>query len=445
MKFQAAGRARQTIHLRLEEARKFVPQEQSRIARFYALSGSYGTLASARGNTLLPVRRGCCAGARDADRYRPIMYCSKSNGTSTTQRAAGSVANAARHAAKTKGMGRDGRTLRVVGKHAFPPAAQAVNLAVRIQRSGRPQRAAITRRPQTRVITWSRTMRSRVEPTKATRCSNARARWTATAYAAHVIPSLIEKRRGWRAQAPAATGFRPQPAKILRRLHGVCLPSRPPHARGRSPRPPSKASAEAVHVEVNAGEAGEAGGFGRPGRHRRQESTDRVFTALSNSGFRPRARAHDDQPCARPPAEGKACSTTCRSRSAFWPPPASSNASGLADWLIAGELQPLRRHPSGARRARHGLVGPFAREARPPPAGFSVEEAALVEGIAVHRVDSLDRAAFLAGERPLPVVDPGATKRSPAAADPGVDFSEIQGPAGAPPRRRGRRRGTTTC
>jgi len=65
--------------------------------------------------------------------------------------------------------------------------------------------------------------------------------------------------------------------------------------------------------------------------------------------------------------------------------------------------------------------------------GISAEEAALVEGIPVYRIDSLDRAVrFLSGEAPLAPLDPNATRRPAAAtanADQGggVDFSEIKG------------------
>ena len=186
--------------------------------------------------------------------------------------------------------------------------------------------------------------------------------------------------------------------------------------------------AEAVHVEVNAGEAGEARWFlvGLADTAVK-ESTDRVFTALNNSGFRPpRTRTTINL------APGH-----LRKEGPFYDLPialgilaatSQLKCERLADWLIAGELslsgatRPVRGALAMARLARslgkRGLLLP----------GLSAEEAALVEGIAVHRVDSLDQAArFLAGERPLPAVDPGATKRSPAAADPGVDFSEIKG------------------
>ena len=61
---------------------------------------------------------------------------------------------------------------------------------------------------------------------------------------------------------------------------------------------------------------------------------------------------------------------------------------------------------------------------------LSAEEAALVEGVEVYAVASLDSAArFLSGERPLTPLDPKAARRraSAPAADGAADFSEIKG------------------
>ena len=63
------------------------------------------------------------------------------------------------------------------------------------------------------------------------------------------------------------------------------------------------------------------------------------------------------------------------------------------------------------------------------PAG-SAEEAALVEGVAVVRVESLDRAArFLSGEIQLATLDPAAAQKRAQTppADGAADFSEIKG------------------
>jgi magnesium chelatase family protein len=110
------------------------------------------------------------------------------------------------------------------------------------------------------------------------------------------------------------------------------------------------------------------------------------------------------------------------------------NAENLGDWLIAGELslsgatRPVRGALAMARLARslgkRGLLLP----------GISAEEAAMVVGVAVYRVDSLDRAVrFLSGEISLTPLDPVAVPRGqlPSSADRDnagfADFSEIKG------------------
>ena len=188
--------------------------------------------------------------------------------------------------------------------------------------------------------------------------------------------------------------------------------------------------AEIVHVEVNAGEAGEPKLIlvGLPDAAVK-ESDDRVFSALSNSGFKPpRTRTTINL------APGN-----LRKEGPFYDLPIALGilaatgqlkAPNLGDWLIAGELslsgatRPVRGALAMARLARslgkRGLLLP----------AISAEEAALVEGVEVYRVDSLDRAArFLSGEAPLRRVEPGALRqRSPApAADGAADFSEIKG------------------
>jgi magnesium chelatase family protein len=192
--------------------------------------------------------------------------------------------------------------------------------------------------------------------------------------------------------------------------------------------------AEIVHVEVNAGEAGEPKLIlvGLPDAAVK-ESDDRVFSALSNSGFRPpRTRTTINL------APGN-----LRKEGPFYDLPIALgilaatkqlNAENLGDWLIAGELslsgatRPVRGALAMARLARslrkRGLLLP----------GISAEEAALVEGVAVYRVDSLDRAVrFLNGEAPMKPIDSATAARaprpSPLQGDNGgsTDFSEIKG------------------
>src|SRR5688572_19347939 len=191
--------------------------------------------------------------------------------------------------------------------------------------------------------------------------------------------------------------------------------------------------AKIVHVEVNAREVGEPKLIlvGLPDAAVK-ESDDRVFSALSNSGFRPpRTRTTINL------APGN-----LRKEGPFYDLPIALGilaatkqltAEHLGEWLIAGELslsgatRPVRGALAMARLARtlqkRGMLLP----------GISAEEAALVEGVAVYRIDSLDRAVrFLAGEGPLQPLDAGAARRSPtttgAKLDATVaDFAEIKG------------------
>src|SRR4051812_38373427 len=191
--------------------------------------------------------------------------------------------------------------------------------------------------------------------------------------------------------------------------------------------------AEVVHVEVNAGEAGEPKLIlvGLPDAAVK-ESDDRVFSALSNSGFKPpRTRTTINL------APGN-----LRKEGPFYDLPIALgilaatkqlNAENLSDWLIAGELS-----LSGATRPVRGALA-MARLARSMKKrgvllpGVSAEEAALVEGVAVYRIDSLDRAVrFLSGEVPLKPLERLAARRaSPSRStdgeNGGADFSEIKG------------------
>jgi magnesium chelatase family protein len=186
--------------------------------------------------------------------------------------------------------------------------------------------------------------------------------------------------------------------------------------------------ADVVHVEVNANETGEPKLIlvGLPDAAVK-ESDDRVFSALSNSGFRvPRTRMTINLAPANLRKEGP-----------FYDLPIALGilaatrqfaADELDDWLIAGELslsgatRPVRGALAIARLARRlgkrGLLLP----------GVSAEEAALVEGLAVHRIDSLDQAVrFLAGLITLaPLETPPRTTEPSSAAD-STDFSEIKG------------------
>lgn len=186
-----------------------------------------------------------------------------------------------------------------------------------------------------------------------------------------------------------------------------------------------------VSVEVNTGETGEPKLIlvGLPDAAVK-ESDDRVFSALSNSGFRmPRTRTTINL------APGD-----LRKEGALYDLPIALGilvADGtiqnarLDDFLIAGELS-----LSGATRAVKGGLA-FAVLARAsgkralilPP--VTAEEAALVEGVQVYAVRSLDEAKrFLSGEtllRPVAPRSAAAATATAAHADTQADFSEIKG------------------
>lgn len=191
--------------------------------------------------------------------------------------------------------------------------------------------------------------------------------------------------------------------------------------------------AHAVQVEVNTGEAGEAKVFvvGLPDAAVK-ESTDRVQAALSNSGFRP--------PETR--STVNLAPGNIRKEGPIYDLPialgmlASTRQIGdefihetLRKYLIAGELslsgatRPVRGGLAMAILARKlgmdGVILPTA----------SAEEAALVEGIKVYGVKSLDEAArFLTGEIEL---TPMPAEKSPFRAPPNeehrLDFAEVKG------------------
>jgi magnesium chelatase family protein len=187
--------------------------------------------------------------------------------------------------------------------------------------------------------------------------------------------------------------------------------------------------ADIVHVEVNAGESGDPKWLlvGLPDTAVK-ESSDRVFAALNNSGFQPpRTRTTINL------APGN-----LRKEGPFYDLPIALGVMAatkqldcehLGEWLIAGELS-----LSGATRPVRGALA-MARLARRmrkrglllPP--VSAEEAAMVEGIPVYRIASLDAAVrFLSGETHPAPLDPAQSRRPFVATGDGVaDFSEIKG------------------
>ncbi len=187
--------------------------------------------------------------------------------------------------------------------------------------------------------------------------------------------------------------------------------------------------AELVHVEVNTGESGDPRLIlvGLPDAAVK-ESEDRVASALANSGFdRTRTRTTVNLAPGHLRKEGPlydlpiALGLLIATR--------QLQTSLLDDFFIAGELS-----LSGATRPVRGALA-FARLARKlgkrglllPP--ISAAEAALVEGLEVYAVDSLDRAVrFLSGEIALTPLPSGtATLRTAAPAAENLDFSEIKG------------------
>jgi magnesium chelatase family protein len=188
-----------------------------------------------------------------------------------------------------------------------------------------------------------------------------------------------------------------------------------------------------VQVEVNSGESGEPKLIlvGLPDTAVK-ESDDRVFSALSNSGFRmPRTRTTINL------APG-----TLRKEGPMYDLPIGLgilaatdqlNPDRLGDYLIAGELslsgatRPVKGGLAMAILARDlgkkGILLPLT----------TAEEASLVEGIAVFPVDSLDEAyRFLSGEKeidPLPSGDSFDARRSFSAEKTisDIDFHEIKG------------------
>ena len=183
-----------------------------------------------------------------------------------------------------------------------------------------------------------------------------------------------------------------------------------------------------VQVEVNTGETGVPTLIlvGLPDAAVK-ESEDRVFSALSNSGLRmPRTRTTINL------APGD-----LRKEGAIYDLPIALGilvatgqlvCEGLADYLIAGELS-----LSGATRPIKGglAMAVLARELGRksillPP--LAAQEAALVEGLAVYEITSLDQAnRFLAGQLKLTPLTPPRATTTTRATDHEPDFADIKG------------------
>ena len=186
-----------------------------------------------------------------------------------------------------------------------------------------------------------------------------------------------------------------------------------------------------VDVECNTGLAGEAKPVivGLPSTAVK-ESWDRVYSALSNSGF--------------PVPELKSTINLApghlRKEGPLYDLPiglgllaalGAMKAPGLDRYMIAGELS-----LSGQTRAVKGGLALAALAKAEGRAGLLVppltaEEASLVEGLPVYAVESLaEAAAFLEGRKELQPLKPGASEatRKPSPLDYfDVDFSEVKG------------------
>jgi magnesium chelatase family protein len=189
-------------------------------------------------------------------------------------------------------------------------------------------------------------------------------------------------------------------------------------------------AAEPVQVEVNTGEAGkpEIVLVGLPDASVK-ESEDRVTSAVGNSGFHmPRMRTTINLAPGHLRKEGPLYDLPIAL--AVLVATEQLHTDQLGDYLIAGELglsgvtRPVRGALAMARLAqRLGKRGVLL------PAGSALE-AALVEGVAVYAIDSLDRAVrFLNGEQPLTPVSPQAARLRAYTAPADIDFAEIKGQA----------------
>ncbi len=187
--------------------------------------------------------------------------------------------------------------------------------------------------------------------------------------------------------------------------------------------------AHPVHIEVNTGESGERKLIlvGLPDKAV-NESQDRVFSAISNSGFRmPATRTTINLAPGNLRKEGPAYDLPIAlgvlAATKQCPPEA------LERFLIAGELA-LSGHTRPVRGAlAMALLARRSRHAGVLLPAESAAEAALVEGLPVFAVRSLDHAVrFLKGEASLRPLKPADSPYSrPPAAGSQPDFAEVKG------------------
>ncbi|MEX2382405.1 MAG: YifB family Mg chelatase-like AAA ATPase [Opitutales bacterium] len=190
--------------------------------------------------------------------------------------------------------------------------------------------------------------------------------------------------------------------------------------------------AVSVHVEVNSNESGEPKLImvGLPDAAVK-ESDDRVFSALSNSGFRlPRTRTTINLAPGSLRKEGPMYDLPIAL--GILAATGQMERESLEKYLIAGELS-----LSGATRPIKGalamaiLAREMGKEGILLPPGSSLE-AALVEGIAVYPVSSLDSAFrfLIKAQTIFPVESSFKVARERSAEGDRVDFSEIKGQHG---------------
>ncbi len=187
-------------------------------------------------------------------------------------------------------------------------------------------------------------------------------------------------------------------------------------------------AAERVEVEVNANQAGEPRLIlvGLPDAAVK-ESEDRVSSALSNCGFAaPRTRTTINLAPGDLRKQGPLYDLPIAL--AILVATGQLKADSLDDCLVAGELSlagGTRPICGGLAIARLALRLGKRRLLLPPG---SAEEAALVRGVPVYRIESLDEAQrFLAGECSLTPVAPPPGRAT--ASEPGPDFADIKGQA----------------
>jgi magnesium chelatase family protein len=190
--------------------------------------------------------------------------------------------------------------------------------------------------------------------------------------------------------------------------------------------------AHAVQVEVNTGEAGEPKIFlvGLPDAAVK-ESTDRVWSALHNSGFRaPQTKtiinlAPGDLRKAGPLFDLPIALAVLAATGQL--PPAK-----LDSYLIAGELSLSGRTRAVAGGLALALLARQLGKAGVLLPAATAEEAALVESVPVHPVSSLDEAArFLTGEKFIARLDSAASPfRRPPQTQHTIDFAEVKGQHG---------------